>query len=121
MKTGKEKRLKIQPKLLDEITAYVDGMTADAFLFQSQKGENAAISRVQFYRILSEAAKDVGIPGNIGTHSMRKTMGYHLYQQTKDVALVQNLLNHSAPSITMRYIGINDDLMDRAMDEFDYQ
>jgi hypothetical protein len=51
---------------------------------------------------------------------MRKTFGYHFYQQTKDVALLQNIFNHSAPSITLRYIGINDDLLDKAIDDFEY-
>jgi integrase len=72
---------------------------------------------VQAYRILNKAAKNIGI-GEIGTHTLRKTFGYLFYQKTKDVALLQELFNHSAPSITLRYIGINQDLMDNAMDDF---
>ena len=49
---------------------------------------------------------------------MRKTFGYHFYQKTHDVALLQQMFNHSAPSITLRYIGINQDIMDQAMDDF---
>jgi len=45
-------------------------------------------------------------------------MGYHFYQRTKDVALLQEIFNHSAPSITMRYIGINQDIIDSALDDF---
>ena len=48
----------------------------------------------------------------IGTHIMRKSFGYHHYQQYKDVALLQTIYNHSSPSITLKYIGINQDNID---------
>ncbi|MDX9806823.1 MAG: site-specific integrase, partial [bacterium] len=51
-------------------------------------------------------------------HTLRKTFGYHFYQKTKDVALLQQLFNHSAPSVTLRYIGINQDIMDMAIEDF---
>ena len=50
---------------------------------------------------------------NVGTHTMRKTFGYHHYKQFNDVALLQKIFNHSSPSITMRYVGI-------AQEELDY-
>lgn len=55
---------------------------------------------------------------SIGTHTLRKTFGYHFYQKYKDLALLQELFNHSAPSVTLRYIGINQDMIDDAMREF---
>ena len=55
---------------------------------------------------------------SIGTHTLRKTFGYHFYQKYKDIALLQELFNHSAPSVTLRYIGINQDMIDDAMREF---
>ncbi|MBA2874671.1 tyrosine-type recombinase/integrase [Thermaerobacillus caldiproteolyticus] len=63
------------------------------------------------------AANKIGI-SEIGTHTLRKTFGYHFYQRTKDVALLQEILNHSSPSITLRYIGINQDIIDNAVDDF---
>ncbi|MDF9763780.1 hypothetical protein OKW24_005676 [Peribacillus simplex] len=45
-------------------------------------------------------------------------MGYHYYQKTKDVATLMKLFNHSAPKITLRYIGINQDKLDEAMDDW---
>lgn len=38
---------------------------------------------------------------------MRKTFGYFHYQQYKDVVILQEIFNHSSPSVTLRYIGIN--------------
>ena len=50
---------------------------------------------------------------------MRKTFGYHHYKQNKDVAILQDIFNHSAPSITLRYIGITDDMKDDTLKDFD--
>lgn len=117
IKTDKLKRFKINNGLLDELNKYIIGMDDEEYLFQSKKGDNKPISRVQAYRILNDAAKKVGLE-QIGTHTLRKTFGYHFYQKTKDIALLQQLFNHSAPSVTLRYIGINQDIMDKAMDDF---
>lgn len=116
-KTGKIKRFKINNGLYDEIQKYILGMADEEYLFKSQKGDNKPISRVQAYRILNECAGNIGL-SEIGTHTMRKTFGFHFYQKTKDVALLQELFNHSSPSITLRYIGINQQMMDNAVDDF---
>lgn len=116
-KTKKPKRFKINNGLKDELEKYIIGMNVDDYLFFSKKGNNKPITRVQAYRILNSAAQRIGLD-EIGTHTLRKTFGYHFYQKTKDVALLQELFNHSAPSVTLRYIGINQDIMDNAIDDF---
>ena len=58
---------------------------------------------VRAYYILRAAAQDNDLD-EIGTHNLRKTFGYHVYQEEKDDALLQDILNHSAPYITMKYI-----------------
>lgn len=117
-KTGKAKRLRINNSLQNEISQYVKGMNDGDYLFPSRNGQGIKpITRVRAYMILNEAARVAGI-SEIGTHTLRKTMGYHFYQRTKDVALLQEIFNHSAPSITMRYIGINQDIIDSALDDF---
>ena len=117
-KTGKTKRHKINNSLQHEISQYIKGMKDENYLFASRNGQGAKpISRVRAYMILNEAARDVGL-NEIGTHTLRKTMGYHFYSKTKDVALLQEIFNHSAPSITLKYIGINQDIIDSAIDDF---
>lgn len=54
----------------------------------------------------------------IGTHTLRKTFGYHFYKEKKDIALLQSILNHSSPSVTLRYIGINQDIIDKNLNTF---
>lgn len=111
-KTGKSKDFPLSEICKKAIHEYLKetGQQAGA-LFPSRKGKQA-ISRVQAYRILSEAAKFVGITDAVGTHTLRKTFGYHAYQSGVDITRIQKLLNHSAPSITLSYIGITKEELD---------
>ena len=116
-KTNKKKRFKINNSLIEDLKNYIGNMNFEEYIFKSRKGMNQPISRVQAYRILNNAGQNVGLD-EIGTHTLRKTFGYHFYNQSKDVALLQELFNHSSPSITLRYIGINQDKIDQAYDNF---
>ncbi|ADC52311.1 integrase (plasmid) [Alkalihalophilus pseudofirmus OF4] len=78
----------------------------DDFLFRSKK-QNQPITRQQAYRIINNAAKEVGISGNIGTHTLRKTFGYHAYRKGIAISLLKSIYNHTTPAETLRYIGID--------------
>ena len=82
-------------------------------LFPSRKGRgHSPLSRVQAYRILKSAARQIGINESVGTHTLRKTFGYHAYRNGADITMIQKLLNHSAPSTTLAYIGITKEDLD---------
>jgi integrase len=117
-KTGKYKRFRLTNSLIEELGKYIEVMDDDGYLFKSQKGVNNPISRIQIYRILNETGKKIGIT-EIGTHTLRKTFGYHFYKMYKDVAILQELFNHCSPSVTLVYIGINQDVLDTAMEAFE--
>ncbi|MDR3595066.1 site-specific integrase [Clostridium sp.] len=116
-KTGKTKRFLINSKLREEIDKYINNMNDNEYLFQSRKGENEPITRVQAYRILNTVADKLGVE-EVGTHTLRKTFGYWHYKQYKDVIILQDIFNHSAPSITLKYIGITDDIKDKTIENF---
>lgn len=84
----------------------------DDYVFKSRKGANKPISRVQAYRILNDAAERAGIAdkiGGIGTHSLRKTFGYRLYEQGINITRIMAILGHSSEKETLRYIGVTAD------------
>ena len=60
---------------------------------------------------IKEACLELGIY-NAGTLSLRKTFGYHFYKQTKDIAILQKILNHSSQEITLRYIGLTQEIIE---------
>jgi site-specific recombinase XerD len=111
-KTGKLKDFPIGETCKRAIHEYLKttGITTGA-LFASRKG-NKPITRVQAYRILNEGAKTIGITDSIGTHTLRKTFGYHAYVNGTDITRIQKLLNHSAPNVTLSYIGITKEELD---------
>ncbi|MCY9664511.1 tyrosine-type recombinase/integrase [Paenibacillus alginolyticus] len=105
-KTGKAKTFQLSPQLKAYIEEYIQYMDIDAYLFPSQRTGNP-IKRIRVYRILNEAAKQVGL-NDIGTHTLRKTYGYHYYLRTKNVSVLRDLFNQSAPSVTLKYIGVRE-------------
>ena len=118
-KTGKLKRFPILGSLQQLINEYIQDKNDNEYLFKSRNGVNKPITRVMAYNIINHACRKCGIMDNIGTHTLRKTFGYHHYQQFHDVAILQYLLNHSSPSITLRYIGITQDTVEETLRVFE--
>ncbi|CAM4053500.1 site-specific integrase [Paenibacillus alkaliterrae] len=116
-KTGNTRRILMTDTLRNEIQKYCLTLGDSDYLFPSRNGDKP-ISRVQAWNIINAAARDAGIQDSIGTHSMRKTFGYHFYQKHKDLAILQQIFGHSSQSVTIRYIGITDDMIDQAMQSF---
>lgn len=112
-KTGKLKAFPIGETTRKALKEYLLSFehAQDQPLFPSRKGKGS-LTRQQAYRILNDAAKTIGIKEKIGTHTLRKTFGYHAYQSGVDITRIQKLLNHSAPSVTLAYIGITQDELD---------
>lgn len=117
MKTDKQKWLKINPTLKRELKRYIADKDDYEYLFKSREGKNKPITRDMAYKILRKAANEFGLV-DIGTHTCRKTFGYHLYRKEKDITLLQKIFNHSSPEITLRYIGMDQDTMDNAISRF---
>ena len=113
-KTKKEKKVSLNAKIRAEIDIYCKHfeLCSDDYMFFSFRTPEVPLDRIQAWRILKKAASECGIQ-NFGTHSMRKTLAYQIYQETKNLALVMHMLNHQSSRQTMRYIGINQDEMDK--------
>lgn len=122
-KTKKYKRFPLNEKLKNLIRKYLVirdkmySLTDDEPLFIGKK--HCRLHRSQVYRFINEVCRNLGITVNVGTHTMRKTFGYHHYKQNNDVALLQKIFNHSSPSITMRYIGIAQEELDESYINFE--
>ncbi len=143
-KTNKTIRLSINPRLKEALDEYFIGKKDNEYIIGSREhsqfitikekitdpitgkkktvstkikntSPNSPISRVMAWNILNDAARKVGLT-EIGTHSLRKTFGMTLYEYTnKNIVLVQKILNHSSPEVTLAYIGITQCEMDEAV------
>lgn len=111
-KTQKIRNIKLNQtsrKALKELLETLDTYSMNDYIFKSREGINKPISRQQALNILKDAAESVGIKDNIGTHSLRKTWGYHAWKSGYNPALIMETLNHSNLSVTKRYLGIRQD------------
>jgi integrase len=119
IKEGKTEKVRILhlDNIYDEIDDYIRTLKGTEWVFPSRKG-NKPISRIQAYRQLIKAAEMADIKDGVGTHTMRKTFGYWHYKQFKDVAELQLILNHSHPSITLKYIGITNEQIENNLKNF---
>lgn len=115
-KTGKFKKFPINSKLQPMLKEFIKGRKGKEPLFLSHWGRR--LDRVTAYYLIRNACKKAGLQEKIGTHSMRKTFGYHHYQKFKDVVLLQKIFNHSTPTVTLRYIGIEQDEIDYSYSNF---
>ncbi|WP_047152187.1 site-specific integrase [Aneurinibacillus tyrosinisolvens] len=117
-KTKKNKKFHINDTLKEELDVYIKDMQPEDILFPSRKG-NKPLTRIQAYRILNVVAAQLGLE-EIGTHTLRKTFGYHVFKKTNDLTYLQKLYGHSSPAITLSYIGITQEDMDNFMKTFSF-
>ena len=104
-KTGKTRILYLS-SLQELIQDYTKDLKPEDYLFPSTKGGHLEVNTVyqMFQKVAALLDRD-----DIGTHTLRKTFGYHYYKKTKDVATLMEIFGHSSEKITKRYIGINED------------
>lgn len=115
-KTKKHKRFPINEKLKKIFQKYTKGKKETSPLFTTKY--NNRLDRICAYRILNEIGKQTNLEINIGTHTLRKTFGYHHYKQFKDIAMLQKIFNHSSPDITLRYIGMEQEEIENSYLQF---
>ena len=81
-------------------------------------GEGALLFPIKERAIQKYLKKVVDYLGyqNIGTHSFRKFFATEIYKDNDyNIALVQQLLQHSSVAITQRYIGISSKMQEQAL------
>jgi integrase len=115
-KRGKRQEVVINNSIGEALKEYMEayhGVTdnPDNFVFFNTKSNNFSvpIKRGQAWKLITTICQEVGLRGNYGTHSLRKTWGYHARLQGVDLALIMHKLNHSSIATTKRYLGITDD------------
>jgi len=109
-KTGKDNILVINKIVFKALRSYLDTVQPDddAFLFASRKG-NGHIQSQAVSKLVKKWTGAINLRGNYGAHTLRKTWSY--IQRTMHgvgFEIICKRYNHSSPSVTMRYLGIQD-------------
>jgi integrase len=109
-KTGKNNILVINKSVHKALKNYQDKIQPDGegYLFPSRKG-NSHLQSQAVSKLVKKWTKAINLKGNFGCHTLRKTFGY--IQRTVygvGFEILCKRYNHSSPTITMRYLGIED-------------
>lgn len=90
------------------------------WLFPSFNHAEKPIDGKSYWRIMNRVGKKLHLD-YLGTHTMRKTGAYRVYQQTHhNIALVMKLLNHSSEEMTLAYLGLDQETRENILDTIDF-
>ncbi len=119
-KIKKKREIRLNEKALAVIQKRQSTYPNDQYVFQSHcnrgKSLDKPLHRGSVANLFHEVGKKLGI--RLGTHSMRKTRGYHMFKAGISIEQISRVLNHSSPAVTMRYIGITKEDTLQTYDEF---
>ena len=109
-KTGNHRRVTLNEACISVIGNLLSSRSYshdDDILFAGQRGP-LTVSTVS--RLVKEWCRKCGIRGNYGSHSLRKTFGYH-QRMTFGVGLpeLMKVFGHSSERQTLTYIGIQEE------------
>lgn len=105
-KTGKRQQYKLSDDIYKVLKKYIDtyNFTMNEFMFPKDRANRDAIDRSTAWRFIKKLADEAKIEYPIACHSLRKSYGRWIWDQTHDLLLVQQLLQHSSAEETQRYI-----------------
>lgn len=111
-KTGKENVLILNTEIKAALDIYLSTAKPkeEHYLFKSRKGKNYPLSTYAVTMMVKRWAAVINVKGNYGAHTLRKS--WCLVQRKHfgvSWELLAKRLNHSNPSVTRRYLGIQDE------------
>jgi integrase len=121
IKTGHIRHILITDKMKDVLYEHIKSLgpriNLEAPLVLSrnkdtESGKHKALSRYRLWRVISQTAKDIGIKGPVGTHSLRKTFAYQAWRDGERVDVIQKEFGHASVETTHRYACIPDERQD---------
>ena len=123
-KTGKLRKIMINQTCLQVMQRRLAEHSKDKYLFQSEavnidRRKKQPVSRRSVGRVFEKVGQKIAPKLQLGTHSMRKTRGYAMFEAGRSIESICKVLNHSAPAITMRYIGIDQRDIDQSYVDFE--
>jgi integrase len=118
-KTAKKRKVTLNDTAMSIVNKRIVNNPTHVYLFQvdSNRAKNKPLSRSAVSKAFAEVGEMVNV--QLGTHSMRKTLGWVMHSQGASIERVCKVLNHSHPAVTMRYIGLTEADTQAAYSEFE--
>jgi integrase len=103
-KTGKERRISLNKACVESIQRVLFTNDHREYLFTGQRG---VLTVPTVSGLVKRWCRQVGLKGNYGAHTLRKTWAYQQYSNFGiAVPVLMQCLNHSSERQTLTYIGI---------------
>jgi len=119
-KTKKEKKIKINIVVKEALEYYFRKATVtdpDNYLFTSYRS-NKKLDRIRVWQMIKNWCKEVGLDSErIGTHTLRKPWGYQARKKGITIEQISEKLGHRSSIVTKKYIGINQDEINKIEDQ----
>jgi integrase/recombinase XerD len=126
--TGKGDKQRIVP-IGDEAARWVGQYVRDARpqllgkrssprLFVNARGGGFGLTRVGFWKILKQYAKQAGITNTLSPHMLRHSFATHLLERGADLRAIQMMLGHADLSTTQIYTHVLEQRMRAVYDQF---
>ena len=106
-KTGKDRRITLNKSAVSAIKELLASapLPDSSPLFLSQRGEVLTVPSVN--RLVKSWCRAVNLKGNFGSHTLRKTFGYHQRTQLNtSIPELMVMFNHSSQRQTLDYLCI---------------
>jgi len=108
-KTGKARRITLNDSVAEAVKYYLSNVDLqdEDYLFKSQR---AVLTVPSINRLVKSWCKEVNLRGNYGSHTMRKTFGYHQRVQLgTSIPELMVIFNHSTQRQTLDYLCIQEE------------
>ena len=117
-KTGKSNVIIANKEIVAALEEYLAIAQPDDehFLFKSRKTANSPLTTLSVTKKVKAWAAAINLKGNYGCHSLRKTWAYHQRREFGvSWEVLAKRLNHSNPSVTRRYMGVQDEEVEQVL------
>jgi integrase len=106
-KTGKLRCISLNQKVITAIQNLIESLPdSPGPLFQSRNGQGH-LAPSYINHMVKSWCKKIGLKGNYGAHTLRKTFGYiHRTRFNTDIPTLMIMFNHSSQKQTLDYLGV---------------
>ena len=126
-KRKKNRYITINDAVVEAVTLFLEntpGVCLSDYMFTAIHGiadGTKPLDSNTIDRMLKKIARDLDLNIKMSTHTLRKTFAYHMmvmaHNDSRQLLLLQKILNHSSPAQTLDYIGITAEEIDAAYKE----
>ena len=121
-KTHKQRKIILNSEVKKALQIYFtksDIYDLNSYLFTSDRdNKNRPLTKAMAWHLVNKWCRGVGIIERVGTHTLRKTLGYQMRKSGIAIEVIQEMLGHSSVGLTSRYIGINQEELEQVAKEF---